>query len=488
MQNKYLTLKQKIIHYLPLMVFLYCICQPLMDVATFWQEQLHISNVLTVILRMGLLCGSVILGFILSDRKKYYWMMGLVLGGFLAGHIWACTQAGYQRPFGDLSNMVRIYLMPMTTLCFCTFLRQNKRVAKAALDGIVVNMGIIIAVMLLSRLTGTDPYTYPNKALGVRGWFYLPNSQSAIMGMIVPIVIGWAMMKWQKQVLPVAVVTALGLGAMFALGTRLAFASLAAAGMGMAVCLLLIDRKRWRQSLVVALITVGFMAMLPVSPMVRNQKAVSENFVIKQSVFDEAAAAAENATDQQKREALEDAYRLFLPGMVSRFGVERVMEAYHYSEDVDTVGSQRLMKRIFCDLLMEDSPKSAKWFGLNRSRMEETVMQTDVLTGETKEETTWYDPENDFHAMFYLCGWIGLTMTIVFLGCFAVRALLAMVLDFKGRFTIEFAALSIGSCCAVAHCYFTASILRFNSASVYLAVILALLWALSRRKHGAKPE
>lgn len=486
MKNKNLPSKQNLIQYLPVMVFIYCVCQPLMDVATFWQEQLHISNALTVVLRMGLLCGSVLVGFILSDRKRYYYLMGLVLGGFLTGHIWSCVQAGYDQPLGDLSNMVRIYLLPLTTLCFCTFLRQNGRVVRAIRDGMLVNLGIVIVVMILSRLTGTDPYTYPNKELGVRGWFYFANTQSAIMAMIVPVAIGWALIKWEKQIVPVAVVAALSMGALFALGTRLAFISFVAAGVGMAVCLVLIDRRRWRQSLAIGLVTVAFAVMLPVSPMVRNQKAVAGNFDIKQSVFDEAAAVPDGASEEQGREALADAYQLFLPGLISRFGEERTLQAYNYSEDVDVVGSQRLMRLTFCRLLLEDSPESAKWFGMSRSRMSEKAVHTDVLTGETKEQVTWYDPENDFHAIFYLCGGVGLAMMLIFIGFFAARALRAMVMDFKHQFTVDFAALSIGACCAVAHCYFTASILRFNSASVYLAMILAALWYLSRRERSAK--
>lgn len=434
-------MKQKIISWLPMLVLLYCISQPLLDVATYWQERLEISNALTVVLRMGLLCGSVALGFALSERKRYYWLMGGVLGAFLAGHVWACLQAGYVRPFGDLSNMVRIYLLPLTALCFCTFLKRNDRVFPALLRGIVVNLGIILVVMLLSRLTGTDPYTYPNKALGVRGWFYFANTQSAILGMIVPIAMGWAMTQWQEKPIRIALVSALGMGALFLLGTRLAYASLIAAGIGMAVCAVMIDRNKWRQGLMLLGITVVFAAMFPISPMVRNQQAVAGNFQIKQSVFDKAAAVEENATEQERKEALSEAYQLFLPGMISRFGVDRTLDAYHDSRDVDVVGSQRLMRLTFCKLLMEDAPASSRWFGLNRSLMSEKAVHTDVLTGKAEETVTWYDPENDFHAIYYLTGGVGLALMIGFIGFFALTAFGAMVLDFRRIFTVNFAGL-----------------------------------------------
>ena len=479
MKDRYETWKQGIVRRLPLMVFVYCLCQPVLDVATYWQEQMGITNAFTVIFRMGLLCGSVGLGFVLSDRKRLYWLTGLVLGGYLAGHIWSCMQAGYVSPFGDLSNMLRIMMLPLTTVCFVTFIRRNGKCVRAVIGGMAVNMGIILLVMLLSRLTGTDPYTYPNKGLGVRGWFYFANTQSAIMGMIAPVTIGLALTKWKDRTLPVLLAAAGSLGGLFLLGTRLAFASAVAAGAGMAVCLLLIDRKRWRQSLALGAVTAMVIVLLPVSPMVRNQKAVAGNFEIKQAAFDAAAAVPDGADEQQRMDAMEDAYRLFLPGLMDRFGAERTMQIYDYSQNVDQVGNQRLMRLNFCRLLMEDSPDSAKWFGINRSRMAQEALHTDVLTGKQEKTLTWYDPENDFHGIYYLCGGVGLGLMIAFIASFALRALGSMCVDFKRVFSVDFAAVGISCCCAVVHCYFSASILRFNSASVYLAMLLAVMWFLS---------
>ncbi len=34
---------------------------------------------------------------------------------------------------------------------------------------------IVAAVEVVSVLTGTNPYTYPNKSLGILGWFYFAN-------------------------------------------------------------------------------------------------------------------------------------------------------------------------------------------------------------------------------------------------------------------------------------------------------------------------
>lgn len=475
MKEKIENLKQILIRNLPLLVFIYCVLQPLLDVAGYWQTELEVSNIVTMLLRMGLLGGSVLLGFFLSDRKRWYWLCALVLGAFLVVRTIACFEAGYPDPFEDLLYMSRIYFLPLTTLCFCTFLRQNGRVLLAIQKGFLVNLGIILVVMALGRLTGTDPYTYPTTKIGVQGWFLYGNTQSAILSMIAPVTIGWALNRWEKKILPVAVVTVLSLLPLFLFGTRLGFASMVAAGIGMPVCLLMINKERKRQAVALLCIAIVFVAMVPLSPMAKNLKASQTIQQKKQSAFDELA-----------EESLVKAYELYIPGTITRFGGERTLEAYEYTRDVSELANWRKMRLTFCELLLEDSPESAKWVGMSVTRMREKVLMMNQKTWEKEIQWLYFDPENDFHGIYYVCGAVGLAMMIVFICFFLFRSLFAMFRDFKRYFTLAFAAMAISCCTSLAHCYFTASVLRFNSAGVYFAMALASMWFLSRRERSAK--
>lgn len=475
LKNKLENMKQDLIRFLPVLVFIYCVLQPLLDVAAYWQTELEISNVVTMALRMGLLAGSVLLGFFLSDRKRWYWLCALVLGAFLAARTAACLEVEYPDPVEDLIYMARIYFLPLTALCFCTFLRKNGRVLWAIQNGMVVNLAIILAVMALGRLTGTDPYTYPSTKIGVQGWFLYGNTQSAILSMIVPVCIGWALKRWDKKILPVVIVTALSLTSLYLFGTRLAFASLAAAGVGMAVCLVWIDKTRRRQAIAILCVTMVFLVLLPLSPMYKNLNQAEENQVKKQSACDELA-----------KENLAEAYALYIPGTITRFGEERTLEAYEYTTEVSELANWRKMRLIFCQMLQEDSPESAKWVGMSVTRMREKVLMMNEKTWEKEIQWLYFDPENDFHGIYYVCGGIGLALMIAFIGFFAFRAVFAMCRDFRRHFTLDFAAMAISCCTALAHCYFTASILRFNSAGVYFAMALASMWYMSRRERSAK--
>ena len=483
MDNKHQTGKQTLIRHLPVIVFTYCVLQPVLDVASYWLTELELSNLATTLIRIGMLGGSVLLGFVLSDRKWIYWTAAALLGGFLICRTWACVEAGYVDPMEDLLNMARIYSLPLMTLCMCTFVKKNERSVRAIQSGVAVDLAIIAAVMVLSRLTGTDSYTYRTKEVGVMGWFLVTSSQSAIVSMIAPIAIGWALTRWKEKVWPVLVTSVLALGGLYAIGTRLSFAAIVASGLGMSVSLMMMDRKRWRQALAIACCMLALVAAMPLSPMVRNQTLVGDNFEGKQNRVNE---LLENASQEELDEQLILAYQSYIPGIITRFGEEKTLDAYGRTTDASVISNARTMKITFCKLLQEESPPSARWFGMSVTRMREWIP---VWNGEKKELENilnYYDPENDFHGIYYLCGGVGLAGCLLFFLYFASNALFALMRDWRRYLTIDFMSMAICCCIAVADCYFTACILRNNAASGYLAMALAGLWGLSRRERSAK--
>ena len=486
MGDKYSMLKQNLIRHLPTIVFVYCVLQPILDVASYWQTELEINNVITVLLRMGLLGGSVLLGFVLTDRKWIYWAAAVVLGGFLAARTMACLEAGYVDPVEDLLNMARIYSLPLMTLSMCTFVKKNERSVRAIQSGVAVNLMIIVAVMVLSRLTGTDSYTYRTKDVGVMGWFLVTSCQSAIVSMIAPIAIGWALTRWDEKVWPVLLISALALGGLYAIGTRLSFAAMVATGVGMSVSLMLIDRTRWRQALAIICCALALLAAMPLSPMVRNQTMVGDNFKDKQNYLNDMLSGSDSTAELDEDALLIQAYNSYIPGIITRFGAEKTLEAYGRTEDASIISNARTMKITFCKLLQEESPESARWFGMSVTRMREWIPVWNQEKMEREEVLNYYDPENDFHGIYYLCGIVGLAGTVLFFAYFAINALFALLRDWRRYMTIDFMSMAICCCIAVVDCYFTACILRNNASTGYLAMALAGLWYLSRRERSAK--
>ena len=160
-----------------------------------------------------------------------------------------------------------------------------------------------------------------------------------------------------------------------------------------------------------------------------------------------------------------------------------VFEAYNYTLDPAILSNTRLMKITFCQLLMEESHFSSKLFGLNLSEM---AYERQNKKGKIVRDN--YDVENDLHGMYFLTGAVGLVLMGLFLLYFGVYALIAVLKKPKLYFNLELCAFAGAYILSLLHAYFTASVLRRNNASIYLAMVLAGLWYLARRKAEQVPQ
>ena len=478
---------------LPYLAGFLCIIQPILDVVAYWNQQFGFSNTWTTIIRLVLLLGGFLVGFLVSRRRGVYLAFCLVLAAFLCGHVAACllTKQGYLNWSEDLIDQARTLVLPVTALTFMSFLQANRRVLPALLRALVVNLCIILLVMLLSTLLKNDPHTYPSKALGVRGWFIWPSPQSAILSILAPLAIAWALRCWPDRVLPVVLMSFFSFGMLYFYGTRLSCLSFAGVGLWLAVCVFFFGGKaRRRQAAGILLCAVFFAAIYPVSPMAKNRTAVYENEQLKQervsAAAEKAAAAsgepAEIGPNGENMEAVRAAYRYNLQGVIDRFGLDRVARHYQYTLDAGRICNDRAMKAAFCVMLMEDvaaeSPLS-RFFGLEleRTHVRDTEVY-DFYADDWVIGTENYDPENDVVGVLTLNGIVGLALLaglILWVGIFAVVA----VWKDRRRFTPLFAAFLAAYGIALIYACSTASTLRRNNASVYFAWALAGLWYLS---------
>lgn len=134
--------------------------QPVMDILSYWLQEWGISNLPTLVLRFGVLGFTMLSGWMLSQRKRVYYIAAGVIAFIGLGHIWACMQVGYASPISDLTNYIRVVQMPITVLCLITFLRQDERSFEAMQLGLTGALLLTLAVEIISVITGTDPGTY----------------------------------------------------------------------------------------------------------------------------------------------------------------------------------------------------------------------------------------------------------------------------------------------------------------------------------------
>lgn len=476
---------------LSLFVLILMVLQPVMDIISYFWAGTGRSNLLTLGLRMGLLAVTALYAFLISDRKRIYLIAAGICAVFWAAHMAVCAQSGYQAPFSDFANYVRVVQIVVYTLCFLTFLRRDEGIYRSILLGFCLNLGICLAVMLLSTVTGTDPHTYVVNQLGVLGWFSTSNAQAAILSASAPIVLMLALRNEGKYRYPLLLAaTAAIYAGLYFNGTRLAFASMLATAVGLPVILAITHKFDWKQAAILLLCALCCCACYQLSPMYQNQHIYSDVMSEKQgwaeqkmqraeesmeedaSIQESVASSGEKETEEMKIRRLTPVYEWCAPNIVDRFGAEAVIRKYNFTSTVKDITAARQQKIYFCEMLQDELPFTAKLFGMELGDM-------------THKDVT-YDVENDFYGIYFLYGIVGLMLLCCFIGYFLLLIVRVLVKDFKTYFTPMAGAIGMSLIILLVFAYFTAGVLRRPNASFYLSAVLALVYYLTKLKtcHG----
>ena len=149
-------------HWLPGVLVGLCAAQPLLDVLSFWTQDLAWGSKLTLSLRLLIFLGVMLTGFVLSERRRFYWIAAAVCAALLCG-----ARAGVparQRSIHDREpDLRRDQLHPLRAACRClrSLLSHSCAAAGKALPawsaGSPSPSGSSPTVALLSALTGTNP-------------------------------------------------------------------------------------------------------------------------------------------------------------------------------------------------------------------------------------------------------------------------------------------------------------------------------------------
>lgn len=468
---------------IPIFIICFCVLQPLLDVLAFWRTTLGFSAIVLTLLRALTFLGLTALGFFVSRRKRRYILLAAAALLYLAGHILAASSMGYQNPVADLTDQLRVLVLPFATAAMMSFLDRSDKAFRALETGLVLSLGVIALTVLLSVATGTDPHSYLGKQIGTLGWFLWPNSQSAILSMLTPLALAWCCERFTGRVFPVVLTSLECFGLLFLLGTRLSFVSIPVIGIGLAVCMWLADKAARRQALTIFLAALLFTALWPISPVREAQKRTAVNAVVKQQRIDAAVEACgedPKAGRTENAEALAAAYRYCLQGTVDRFGLDRTAKAYDYSLDQATIFDGRRKKLVFNRLLMEDSNGLSHWFGLEISRMYQHTQLYDFYADSWTDGTEAFAPENDLHGVYYTGGWVLLAGILGWILWYGLRALRALIRGGRRVFSVPFAAFCASYGFFLIYAYATNSVLRQTRNIFCVSAVLAGLWYLSR--------
>lgn len=450
--------------------------QPLLDAIAFWTR----NSVATVagFIRLAVMLIIPLYLLITLKKKKKFIISMLVIGLFCAAHVINSFRVGMISVFLDVEYMARIAQMPVLAVCFA-FLIKDETTKNQALRGIYCAAVITVCCLALSLITGTWNSTYGG-GLGISGWVIDDNrcANSIIFVTLAVFGILYAYNSNKKAVqIAIPALTALIL---VANSTRACYLGLFCIFAGYIVFAIIrgkLTGEQVKKTFVISLtvFAVASAAAYPITPRAQVDSAKAESARRTQAEFDEKIKALgydlSTMTDEEKLNtpevfaAFEEYYVStigdVIPDIFTRFGTERVLIKYGFTTSADTLIDVRLMKTTFASLIWDECDTLTKLFGF------EPAQQS--LKGS-------YDMENDWHALFYYTGYIGLALYVGFILYFVYLIIRRLLADFKGSFTAENIALGVCLVLQLALAQFSGALIRRPNVSIYLAVVLGLIY------------
>ena len=113
-----------------------------------------------------------------------------------------------------------------------------------------------------------------------------------------------------------------------------------------------------------------------------------------------------------------------LSDLIDEFGLEAVMEQYHYATDPQTLYNTRVKKLTAMEMVWQDQDLLTKLLG--------------VEYAQCRVGSHIYDPENDFPALLYYYGYVGIALYAAFGAYFLLASLRGLVGDWRRVLCVEF--------------------------------------------------
>lgn len=220
---------------LMLILSVYIICQPLLDVITGLGAQAGHSVTAGVVIRALVVVLAFLYAVFISDfpgKKRWMIYTGLLTGYLALFMAYMFTVGGLSLCIGNVREMVKTFFAPFVLIFLWSVYRQFGYLVAA--ETIAWAGGLYASVIPIAVLTGTSFVSYGSSGYGFRGWFYAANEVGCVMALTAPFTIWYCLQilptvtkkTWWKAVLALLVLGAVAYSANF-LGTKIVFGAIA---------------------------------------------------------------------------------------------------------------------------------------------------------------------------------------------------------------------------------------------------------------------
>ena len=479
--------------------------QPCLDVLAYWTRNDRVTP--AGIIRLVIMVLLPLAVFILTDRKKAFLGFIAAVGLFCLLHVLNCIRVGYISPVFDIRYMASVVQMPLFAFCFLLTIRDDST-KEAALRGVTLAAGLTLVFLIAARLTNTGNVTY-GEGLGYSGWVIDVNRNANSTNLVIfACFCVWLALRsgrvWLLAAVPVTVDVVF-----ITNGTKGCYFSIFVIFLSFAAFLLMekklkrreltnsssaeadgspgksTNRDLTRLAVIVLLVLSIFSAVIyPWTPRckvteaqrktARGTQGEIEATLLEKGIDITGMSPQERFDNPEVKEVFSFYYWKYLgvkPDLIDRFGMDRVLMQYRMSTDVDKLINDRIMERNYADMIFQDADPLTRFVGFEASEIGFDCV---------------HDLENDWHAVFYYYGYIGFALYVGFVLYFLVRIGKRCREDLPGSFTLENFALLLVLVLVLGLAHFSGATLRRPNVSIWLSLILALVYTVTEVPHAAQ--
>lgn len=449
--------------------------QPVLDAVAYWTQSSE-GTIAGKIRLAVMLVVPVILLFRLEKKKHFVITMG-IMGLFALAHILNGFRVGYINLAFDVSYIVRVLYMPVMAVCL-VYLVKNERNRDQLVKGIVVAAGLSLLFFVVAILTGTDNVTY-GEGMGISGWVIDSNrcANSIILVSLSCFGVLFGVKSNRKLINILAPLAAQIILIMN--GTKACYFGLLAIMFAFSLFLLLekpVQKKHINKTALITLLAL-FVISIAIYPVTPRAKAAADRDSGSANRIGEIEATClalgydiskmtpeERFNTPEVKAVFEYYYYDYMyavPGLFERFGMDAVLQHFNMSTDVAKLISTRDIKLCYSALVWQECDFITKLVGF-----EITQLGTDG----------YRDLENDWPAIFYYYGYIGLALYAAFIIYFLALVARRLLKYFKDSYSlINFCAV-LCLVLQIGLAQFSGAILRMPNVSIYMAAVLALVY------------
>lgn len=258
---------------LPMILTVYILCQPLLDVLTGLGAEWNHPITAGVIVRSLVVALAFLYAVFVSDfpgKKQVMIFTGALVGYLVLFMAYMFTVGGPSLCVSNVKDVVKTFFAPFVLVFLWSVYREYGCLVPA--EAIAWAGGLYVSVIPIAEFTASGYYSYSSSGYGQRGWFYAANEVGCVMALTAPFTI-WYCLKviptvtkktWWKAVLAAWTLFAVAYSANF-LGTKIIFGAIAlycAAAFIWQIVQLVRERTRTRKIQAIVMGVMLFLVLL----------------------------------------------------------------------------------------------------------------------------------------------------------------------------------------------------------------------------------